>query len=670
MKSIGNRIALTFALILMIACLIFGLIAYDRAAKAVTGEVNKSLPELANQASRNVVSHMDRYFSTLEVMANRNIIKNTGNYVNATLEEKLELLREETVRAGHLHMLIADLNGVAYISTGDREDIKDRDYFQKAIKGEPAVSDILKSNVDGAFIIVFAVPIKVGNEVTGIVASVDKAESLTNITDELKFGQSGYAYMINSKGNFIAHPNKEHIANQYNIIEDVKNNPDLQELADVMQNRMLKGEQGSADYMFEGSRRYMGFTPVAGTGWSLALAAPSDEVLAGLESLKKSILIVSLMIILVGIGMALFIGRRIGKPIIEATHYAEVIASGDLTQRPKQESLKRQDEIGRLSKAFAKMQEMLNNTVGSIMSSARDLAAASEELSATTQIVSSNIEEVTAFTQEISAALEEVNASSQEVTASSQEMSTSMDTLNTEMIQAGERAKEIERRAENIRNKVNNSEKTAIEIYTKLEERMKRAIEKARIVEEISQLTNLIADIAEQTNLLALNAAIEAARAGEQGRSFAVVADEVRKLAEESASTVTNIQNMTGEVRHSIEELVKDSSELLNFMDINVNNDYKDFITTANQYREDARLFYKITSEASAECNEVLHIVNDVSFAMSEISGSINQSTEGAQQITQDVERTTKSVFEISHASENLSKMAENLNRLTNQFRA
>ncbi|MGL4368408.1 MAG: methyl-accepting chemotaxis protein, partial [Spirochaetota bacterium] len=61
---------------------------------------------------------------------------------------------------------------------------------------------------------------------------------------------------------------------------------------------------------------------------------------------------------------------------------------------------------------------------------------------------------------------------------------------------------------------------------------------------EMTGIIRIINEISDRINLLSLNATIEAARAGDSGRGFAVVADEVSKLADQTASSIKDIDRL------------------------------------------------------------------------------------------------------------------------------
>ena len=66
---------------------------------------------------------------------------------------------------------------------------------------------------------------------------------------------------------------------------------------------------------------------------------------------------------------------------------------------------------------------------------------------------------------------------------------------------------------------------------------------------KIYDIIGVVSNIARQPNILALNASIEAARAGAAGKGFAVVAEEVRRLAENTKSSVHDIEQTVETLR-------------------------------------------------------------------------------------------------------------------------
>jgi len=95
---------------------------------------------------------------------------------------------------------------------------------------------------------------------------------------------------------------------------------------------------------------------------------------------------------------------------------------------------------------------------------------------------------------------------------------------------------------------------------------MSDSMEKIR--DRSREMTNIVAiinDISDRINLLSLNAAIEAARAGDAGRGFAVVADEISKLADQTSSSVKDIDTL---IRDSDREVERGISSVQNNVEI------------------------------------------------------------------------------------------------------
>ena len=65
-----------------------------------------------------------------------------------------------------------------------------------------------------------------------------------------------------------------------------------------------------------------------------------------------------------------------------------------------------------------------------------------------------------------------------------------------------------------------------------------------------------------RTKMLALNASIEAARAGESGKGFKIVANEMGKLSQMSAESVVSINETLGDMKKSIDDVVKTINEI------------------------------------------------------------------------------------------------------------
>ena len=233
------------------------------------------------------------------------------------------------------------------------------------------------------------------------------------------------------------------------------------------------------------------------------------------------------------VGLAMLLTRSIVRPLSEAVTAAEHVAQGDLTRPIETHG---NDEVSRLLKALATMQQNLRETLQGISGSATQLATAADELSAVTldstqglQQQNNEIEQAATAVNEMTIAVEEV---ARNAVSTSDATRQSSESAHQGQERVSETASSISALADDVQ--------STGELVQSL----------ANQSQDIGKVLDVIRAIAEQTNLLALNAAIEAARAGESGRGFAVVADEVRALAYRTQQSTREIEQMVQGMRN------------------------------------------------------------------------------------------------------------------------
>lgn len=577
-----------------------------------------------------------------------------------------------------LTMVILLVVLASVVSINNMNQIKDKALETIDASSRQSYDDSIKQQVG----VVISLLSEINDEYKAGTYTLDEAKKIAaDEVRQMRYGDAGYFWIDQSDGTNVVLLGSDTEGTNRMETQDAEGYQMVKEIIRVA----VEDGGGYTNYVFpkEGetqpspkrsySEYFEPFDWVVGTGnytdyIDTAIAA-QDEEFSGYAVKKAATMIAAcvVMLIIVAILIAM-ISRDITKSLKKIKEQFDIIAGGNFARKMQKPMLKRKDDFGQLANELEKMRESVRSLLAQVKIEAANIDTVVESIDSHVFNLNGEIEDVSATTEQLAASTQETAASAEQINGMTQQIEEAAREIAIRAQDGATEAEEIHQRATQTKDETVANRMKVKQMLSEIRQGLEKALEDAKVVEQIGVLADSILAITGQTNLLALNASIEAARAGEAGKGFAVVAEEIRVLAEQSKDAVANIQAVTENVNHAVRNLTSDSNRLLDFVDTDIVESFNNFEKMADDYNLDAAKINDLVSDFSATSEELVASITNITQAIDGISSASNDSAAGTTNIAQKTVSIASGSAEVMKGAKDAESSAEELRKNVNNF--